>query len=65
MAKAQTFGDKVAKAQQNRAAICPVCGAVMTWVKVIDPTPGPTGGYRFRSHVEKVCKCQNADLMTK
>jgi hypothetical protein len=65
MAKAQTFSDKIAKAQQRKDTTCPECGAVVSWVKVVDPIQGPTGGFRFRSRVEKICKCTNADLMTR
>jgi hypothetical protein len=63
MAKAQTFGDKVAKAQTRQQKICPVCGAALSYVKVIDPTQLPSGHYSFRKKVEKICKCANAELM--
>ena len=63
MAKAQTFGDKVAKAQSNQQKTCPVCGATLSYVKVIDPAQTPSGNYSFRSKMEKVCKCTNTELM--
>ncbi len=65
MAKAQTFSDKIAKAQQRKDLTCPECGAIVTWVKVVDPVQGASGGFRFRSRMEKICKCSNTELMTK
>lgn len=63
MAKAQTFSDKVAKAQSKQQKTCSICGAPVSYVKVIDPTPMPSGHYSFRGKMEKVCKCSNMELM--
>lgn len=62
MAKQQSFGDKVAKAQQKQQKICPVCNAPLSFVKIISPTPMQSGGYSFRPKMERVCKCSNPDL---
>ncbi|TKJ39834.1 hypothetical protein CEE37_11190 [candidate division LCP-89 bacterium B3_LCP] len=63
MAKAQTFGEKVAKAQLKQQKTCPVCGAALSYVKVIDPVQLPGGQFRFRPRMEKICKCSNTELM--
>lgn len=66
MAKAQTFSEKVAKAQSAGERVkCPVCGAPMSFVKVISPVQTPAGHFRFRAAVEKICKCSNTELMVK
>lgn len=63
MAKAQTFSEKVAKAQSKQQKTCPVCGAPVSYVKVVDPTLMPSGHYSFRRKMEKICKCGNTELM--
>jgi hypothetical protein len=63
MAKVQSFSDKVAKAQQTSKVECPQCGGVITYVKVVAPVLTEKGSYRFRPKVEKVCKCENSNLL--
>ncbi len=61
MAKVQSFGDKVAKAQASRQTECPVCGSQVSYVKVIAPTQTDSGSYSFRPRMEKSCKCNSGD----
>ena len=61
MAKVQSFGDKVAKAQKQ-AKKCPVCGAPLSYMKVVSPIATESGAFRFRSHVARICKCTESDL---
>jgi len=61
MAKVQSFGDKVAKAQRQ-AKKCPVCGSPLSYMKVISPLATETGAFRFRTRVSRVCKCTEAEL---
>jgi|GEM_PF-404268 len=65
MAKAQTFGEKVAKAQSKQQAICPQCGVPLSYVKMITPTLTSSGSYSFRARMQKVCKCSNPDSQGK
>ncbi len=62
MAKVQSFSDKIAKAQSKQQKICPVCSAPLSFIKVISPTPTPSGDYSFRAKMERVCKCSNSEL---
>lgn len=61
MAKVQSFGDKVAKAQKQ-AKKCPVCGQPLSYMKVITPMATENGAFRFRSRVTRVCKCTEGEL---
>jgi hypothetical protein len=61
MAKVQSFGDKVAKAQKL-AKKCPVCGAPLSYVKVVSPVATASGAFRYNSRVARVCKCTEAEL---
>lgn len=61
MAKTQTFGDKVAKAQKQQKK-CPVCDSPLVYMKVISPYATETGAFRFRSRVARVCKCTEAEF---
>ncbi len=64
MAKVQSFGDKVAKAHAKKTE-CPVCGQVVTYVKVVAPTQTEAGNFRFRSRMQRLCKCTEAELAGK
>ncbi|MBU0519428.1 hypothetical protein KKA00_10700 [bacterium] len=59
MAKAQTFADKVAKAKSQKSAVCPECGEVFIYMKVVEPVASASGSYRFQRKMEKHCKCKN------
>ena len=61
MAKVQTFGDKVAKAQKT-AKKCPICDAPLSYYKIVSPVPNGSGSYRFNTRVAKICKCNEAEL---
>jgi hypothetical protein len=61
MAKVQSFGDKVAKAQKQ-AKKCPVCGTALSYMKVISPVATAGGAFRFHTRVARVCKCTEAEL---
>ncbi len=61
MAKVQSFGDKVAKAQKLQKK-CPVCDAPLVYMKVISPFSTASGAFRFRSKVARICKCNEAEL---
>ena len=61
MAKVQSFGDKVAKAQKM-AKKCPICDTPLSYFKVVSPVANGTGGYRFNTRVAKICKCNEAEL---
>lgn len=62
MAKAQTFGDKVAKAQTRQQKKCPVCDTPLSYVKLISPMKTASGSFRFRSRIAKLCKCTEGEL---
>lgn len=59
MAKAQTFADKITKAKSHKAAVCPECGEVFQFVKVVEPVQSASGSYRFQQKMERQCKCKN------
>ncbi len=61
MAKVQTFGDKVAKAQKT-AKKCPICDAPLSYYKIVSPVANGSGSYRFNTRVAKICKCNEAEL---
>ncbi|HEX7344337.1 MAG TPA: hypothetical protein VF398_08735 [bacterium] len=61
MAKVQTFGDKVAKAQKT-AKKCPICDAPLSYYKIVSPVAIGSGSYRFNTRVAKICKCNEAEL---
>jgi hypothetical protein len=61
MAKVQSFGDKVAKAQKM-AKKCPVCGAPLSYIKVVSPVATASGAFRYNSRVARVCKCPDAEI---
>jgi hypothetical protein len=61
MAKVQSFGDKVAKAQKQ-AKKCPVCDTPLSYIKIVSPVGNAMGGYRFHSRVARICKCNEAEL---
>ncbi len=61
MAKVQSFGDKVAKAQKQQKK-CPVCDAPIFYMKVVSPVATEAGSFRFRSRMAKVCKCTEGSI---
>lgn len=61
MAKVQSFGDKVAKAQRQQKK-CPVCDQPLSYMKIVSPVPNQAGGFRFHTRVAKICKCNEAEL---
>ncbi len=61
MAKVQSFGDKVAKAQKQ-AKKCPVCDTPLTYMKIISPVATGSGSFRFNSRMARICKCTESEL---
>lgn len=63
MAKRQTFADKIAKGRGAGVPHCPVCGEVVSVVKVCQSEQSSlTGRRRMVEKVVKVCKCNSSEV---
>lgn len=62
--KKRTFADKVAKGTGPRGEVCPVCETVKRVIKIIRAEHDDSkGSWRFSENMEKVCKCNETELM--
>ncbi|RKZ31280.1 hypothetical protein DRQ36_02555 [bacterium] len=62
--KQRTFMDKIAKGTGARGEECPVCQSVIRNIKIVRAVRNETSGsWRFVETVEKVCKCNEKELL--
>jgi len=62
--KKRTFADKVSKGTGPRGEVCPECETVKRVIKIIRAEQDDSkGSWRFSEKMEKVCKCNETELM--
>jgi len=63
--KKRTFADKVAKGTGPRGEVCPKCENVIRMIKVVRAEKNEEkGSWRFAESVERVCKCNEQEILT-
>ncbi len=62
--KKRTFADKVAKGTGPRGEVCPECDTVKRIIKIVRAERDEEkGSWRFSENIEKVCKCNEKELL--
>lgn len=62
MAKEQTFSAKLKK-DKDPGVHCSTCGAVMSFVKLVQPeVSSRTGAHKYRGSIVGICKCNEKEV---
>lgn len=63
--KKRTFADKVAKGTGPRGEVCPKCEAVIRVMKIVRAEKDEEkDSWRFSENIEKICKCNEKELLS-
>jgi hypothetical protein len=62
--KKRSFADKVSKGTGPRGEVCPKCETIKRVIKIVRAEKvDEKGSWRFVENVEKVCKCNEEELL--